>query len=476
MRILSSRFILISITALLISGVLLTSFYSFVVRASVSNLYAATCLGGWENTHLAAGAPEALESGGAPVFTEGNSARLTGDAHAQIYCGGFSGDILENTVPKKILVKFSWAVEYSKLIAEPIQASEETAATTTTETLKEEHLEVINTEDAVDNESSPSTEESVTEPETTQSQELPLTPDIPEAIELEQTPQETPPIEESAATSTEALAETAATTTLDTATTTLDIATTTGATSYGLVEVLYTLDGVEWKSLGFVEKDEFGSKHFEIPIEEASEWEDISKIQIGIQSVPVIDSIAPIIYLDSVWLEVEYQNSWEDPFVPPGEKDGDTILSEAQFENKVAVLVSRKNPLVFGDPTLELWLASITTIMEETDDVVSTTTPTIYPRQRLKNWQYIVGDDFLSRDPRVAFIDGNVFWFGRENTAVWQFNPLTSAYNSISINFGEPLELYFQDMASEWQILQTDPQGKLISNDSTIHDTEDTAQ
>jgi hypothetical protein len=61
-----------------------------------------------------------------------------------------------------------------------------------------------------------------------------------------------------------------------------------------------------------VEKDEFGSKHFEIPIEEASEWEEISKIQIGIQSVPVIDDIAPIIYIDSVWIETEYEYTNQD--------------------------------------------------------------------------------------------------------------------------------------------------------------------
>ncbi len=91
------------------------------------------------------------------------------------------------------------------------------------------------------------------------------------------------------------------------ATTTETAATTTPEAPYGLVEVMYTLDGVEWMSLGFVGKDEFAGKQFEIPIEEASQWEDISKIQIGVQSVPVLDGIAPVIYLDSVWIETEYE-------------------------------------------------------------------------------------------------------------------------------------------------------------------------
>jgi hypothetical protein len=98
---------------------------------------------------------------------------------------------------------------------------------------------------------------------------------------------------------------------IDTTTIAPDDNTTAETTPYGIVEFLYTLDGLEWKSLGFVERHELNSKYFEIPVEEASDWEDISKIQIGVQSVPVVDGVVPVMYLDSVWLEVGYGDAEE---------------------------------------------------------------------------------------------------------------------------------------------------------------------
>lgn len=335
MRVVSPRIFFICTATIVIASVLSISFYAFVARASVYNLYASTCLGGWENTHLASGDPEGTEVGEAPVFTEVNSARLDGSVHAQIYCGGFSGDILENTVPKKILVRFSWAVEYPKLDSAALQIKDATTTTDSIEQLENEDIDVTDISNPPDGESSvepeavepeamgsgepqtPATIEPTTESET---ETAPVTEES--VLQLQETapePSSEPTPQEPAASilnffATAAYAQeivgTASTTidsTFETATTTPDIATSTPASAYGLVEVLYTLDGVEWRSLGFVEKDEFGNKHFEIPIEEASDWEDISKIQIGIQSVPVVDGVAPIIYLDSVWIETEYE-------------------------------------------------------------------------------------------------------------------------------------------------------------------------
>lgn len=343
----SLLWIVVGIIVILIS----VPFYAFVARANVYNLYAKTCLGGWGNTHLAAGPPEASEQSGVQVFTESNSARLNADVHAQIYCGGFTGDILKSTVPKKILVKFSWAVEYPDL-----RSLETPDINTESATSTEGVVQGANTESVSDQDDS-LPEESIVEEESLPQEESPGTPETsetapPESTEtttVEEAPLTEEPTEETTPTleQTSDPAEPASEPTPElsseepvsffnflvptahaqeikdeelgnVSTTPIDdmeseITTTTEAVSiapnvsYGLVEVIYTLDGVEWKSLGFVEKDEFAGKQFEIPIEEASEWEDISKIQIGVQSVPVLDGIAPIIYLDSVWIETEYE-------------------------------------------------------------------------------------------------------------------------------------------------------------------------
>lgn len=326
-----SRSFLLYVLTLAVVSIFSVLFYTFIARASVYNLYATTCLGGWENTHLAAGAPEANDGGEAPVFTETNSAKLRAGTLAQMYCGGFTGDILENTVPKKILVKFSWAIEYPELKIVEIPTAEADSATSTEEVTEEETAEshpdteatLPSEETVVEEVKIPTEESSVPEvPEVTPTmseRENNPPAEIPAEIPVEiPTPTDEPvsffnflsPVAHAQEADTNESTELEATTT---DTTSDEIATTTpnetytSETPYGLVEVMYTLDGVKWKSLGFVGKDEFAGKQFEIPIEEVSKWEDVSKIQIGVESMSVLDSVAPTIYLDSVWIETEYE-------------------------------------------------------------------------------------------------------------------------------------------------------------------------
>lgn len=283
MRKASPLFFIAGIVLIAMIGVSLMPAYTFIVRAEAFRLYATTCLGGWENTHLAAGAPDANAESEEPIFTSENSALLNPNTHAQIYCGEFRGDILENTAPQRILVRFSWSAQYPTLT--PLPTAEITPEAT---------------------------------PELTPAPTPEITPEPP-PIENTPLPAETPtsflqwfgriahaetPAPEATLEAIPALTETENTTPATEITGTPAPAPQTA--EYGIVQVLYTLDGIEWSSLGFVAKNEFSSAVFEIPIEEASDWEGISKIQIGIQSMPVIDSVTPAIYLDSLWLEVEY--------------------------------------------------------------------------------------------------------------------------------------------------------------------------
>jgi len=368
---------LIGIPLTVIAGIFAVVFYAMVARASISTLYTSSCLGGWENTHLAAGSPEATVSGGAPIFNDTNSARLVGNAHAQIYCGGFNGDIIKDTIPKKILVKFSWAVEYPMIPPLETLPLKKTKATSTSNVVNEQG-------EAIPIEALSPSEPEITEPENTNTEPTPTEPASSESVEptLESVPEsisDTPPAPEASPSPEEptasifnlfamvALAQEIPVEEFSASTSTLDVASSTPSLSYGLVEVLYTLDGVEWKSLGFVEKDEFSSKHFEIPIEEASQWEDISKIQIGIQSVPVLDGVAPIIHLDSVWIEVEYQKYGEEQYPIPDLARGDVFLSEIRDGSKTAVLVARQSDT---GTTTELWLHDDISLDKTTEAVI----------------------------------------------------------------------------------------------------------
>jgi len=455
-RVLFPKLFFLCALILIAVGIFSMSLHTFIVRASVSNLYATTCLGGWENTHLATGAPDVLETDDISTFTDSNSARLNANTHAQIYCGGFTGDILENTIPKKILVKFSWAVKYPELENEGIPVVE-------TES-------VINIEESSPIEALPPTSEQV-EP----APELPvsffdsrtiyhilrsisaffaLTAYAEEVSVGEQN--ESAIIIDASATTTETTTGTIQDETTtptedtiqdETTTPTEDtIVTMTPDISSGLVEAMYTLDGVLWKSLGFVDKYEFTYTQFEIPIEEASQWANISKIQIGIRSMSLLDSIDPAIYLDSVWLEVEYKNLLEDPFPPPGSLEGDIIISTTPFENMTAVLVSRESKSILQGPRNELWLSSVSPYSDN---------------PFMTEWRFVAEDKILSDNPRIIFSEDGLFWAGENDENVWRFNPLSGSYESVSRIPGESTELPFDDLSGEPHKLQASPQGDL---------------
>lgn len=362
------------------------------------------CLSEWENTYFNVGVLENNGENVLTVFTDNGITKLNTNVPAQIYCSSFSGDILEDTTPKKIRVRFSWGVEYPQDVPAPADALESVPALIEqTISFFDFFTNAIYTERVfVD------------------------TITIPDAALLEAT------------------------------TTPQDASSAPEVVSYGLVEVLYTLDGVEWKSLGFVEKDEFDDKYFEIPIEEALDWEAIFKIQISIQSVPILDGIAPTIYLNSVWFEVEYQKLLEDLFIPPGQREGDIILSEVLHNNMIAVLAKRKSALVIDAPAYELWLAS------ESED------PTQFPLTK-REWRFIA-DNPVSKDTRIVFEHSNLFWFEPKGLSVWRFNTGTNAYESVAVNPGEKIELFFEDESGEPRVFEKDDFGLGTINEVIVNE------
>ena len=481
MRIVSLKSLALWIAIGIIIIALIASFYPFTARANVYHLYASACLGGWENTHLATGIPQALKDGEKSALTGDNSARLNAGTLARIYCGGFTGDILADTIPTRILARFSWAIEYPGLQIEEVpipQAEpsinedlmqevnallEEIVSESPTPPLPQEYPATQGVYEPIIQEPKPQTEEqaepSVT-PETfesviamsepqTEAPTLPLNPFEAIPRNEEQTTDITETQNESL--QNEPSTETPTTIPAEAPEATISTEAPTNEIVYGLLEVTYTLDGVEWKRLGFVRANEFQNKYFEIPIEEASDWKNISKIQISVQGVPTLDSIAPTIYLDAIWLEVEYQKSTEDklgedPLPPPGSLEGDIIISRTLHERMTAVLVSRKSGPLPGETKNELWIASAS---PDADIPFMT------------EWRFVAEDAILSDNPRITFSDGNLFWVGKNDETAWRFNPSSGGYESISGNPGEAIELLFDDRSGEPHKLQVSPEGVL---------------
>lgn len=70
-----------------------------------------------------------------------------------------------------------------------------------------------------------------------------------------------------------------------------------------LFKIMYTIDGEEWKPLGWVSETTWKEAHFELYV---SGWKDLSVLQIKIENSPLIDGDI-YAYLDGMELEVEYK-------------------------------------------------------------------------------------------------------------------------------------------------------------------------
>ncbi len=324
--------------------------------ADIASFFPTTCLGGWENTDKATGPPEVREAD--DTYSDSNSTSVFNSA-AQIFCSGFTGEIPENSVGKKIVLRFSWALEEGEERTQPPDESEPREENSNDETEETDVLgasttdatEESNDDGLTEEESAPiiSDDEAETpdfetpfqlepslepEPEAEQESEPEEPEESEDEPESEPSPQtssfwnwkskfirlafaqevEAPPsetefpievegeIEQSEEDPEEMISEDDGE---SVSTTTDEVTEETLAAPGALLEILYTLDGREWHSLGHVEKIT-SEVTFELPIEMFAEIEDLKKVQIAVHTLPTFDSV-PKIYLDSLWLEVEYE-------------------------------------------------------------------------------------------------------------------------------------------------------------------------
>jgi len=87
------------------------------------------------------------------------------------------------------------------------------------------------------------------------------------------------------------------------------------------LEVLYTLDGENWKHAGFVTKSNW--KNLELDIPEVN-FDNLSNLQISLKSI--VSDFTPTIYLDGMILNIEYENSQSLSKINPEEQKQNASL------------------------------------------------------------------------------------------------------------------------------------------------------
>lgn len=319
---------------------------SIVIKAEMVKFYPNTCLGGWQHPENAEGEPNLSEDATAEEFSDKNSTVL-GNVVSQIFCSDFTGEIPKDAEMKTLLLKLSWSqgleapslgesatntivVYPSDEVSSSIQNIIDAPASSTL-TISSEDVVLANgtttdeTQKIQDSATAPGTSPAEQNTETIPvSSEV--TPSVPESGLPTEVPAESAPV--SFLNQLFQYASAQGTTT--DATTTETVINETKSSSSEFLEVLYTLDGTEWHSLGKVSKDDW-THEFKIPV---TEWDDISKLQVSIQSLPSVD-VLPKVYLDGMWLEAEYEKikTLEDvDKIPPTSSGRKVIRSDRVFK------------------------------------------------------------------------------------------------------------------------------------------------
>ena len=276
--------------------------YLTIARAETVGLYPGSCLGGWINTQNAQGRPSLEPGASADLFNESNSAVLK-NTIAQIFCGSFNGNIPQDNEPKKVFLKFSW-----NMVEKPAILTASSTITITSENFASSTSEIID-------QPSNQTEfiliisESSSTPEMSESSVAPENSITPEAASENQIATTSEPIMEESSDAPSsfwrgilkpARAQEASSTLENLATSTPDV-----LDNGEFLEVSYTLDSVNWTALGKINKNNWREAQFELPL---ANWADIQKVQIEIKAIPTVDE-QPTVYLDGIWLEVEYETS-----------------------------------------------------------------------------------------------------------------------------------------------------------------------
>jgi len=308
---------LISLITFFLIIAIVSIFYGFT-QASVATFYPTTCLGGWEHPENIEGEPSLSSDASASDFNLGNSAHLQSSSDA-LYCGGFKGEIPDNTKPTHFRIFLHLSVDdgsvvhqemkpFGDIILAPTENPAETLPITPPDSSSDSTTTPAPTPD-----STPTTP--VVPPPDNQAQSFldnffapkvfaddnatdgtdSLAPATDATIPDNTTPDVIPPVPADTNNTTPAPAP---------AVENPDNALPSQAPSDAFLEVDYTLDGATWNSLGTISRSSWQNNSFDIPI---TEWTNLDHLQISIKTLPTFDNPL-VVYLDSIEIFVEYDD------------------------------------------------------------------------------------------------------------------------------------------------------------------------
>jgi hypothetical protein len=353
---------------------------SFHTEANVATFYPKSCLGGWENVAGAEGEADVKDTDDLKSFTKQNSAVLK-DSTAEIFCGGFEGEVPEDATPKRFSIMLSWSVDDGTLVHDEPAPFETVPEENTS---PEPSPEPTSPPDPL-----PSTGEGEEIP-TTNVEEITVEegPDIPLPLPIEsndenaffqiipkalaqeesvvaepapEIPTETLPVENTSET-TEEVSEVEN----PSSEVIVEEAESSPVAQDNFMEIRYTLDGKEWKSLAMISKSDWQKGEFDISDSALEGWADLSLLQISLTPIVTIDT-SPVVYLDAISLNVEYSNAVDDVLAQPDFLN-DEVYIDKTVENIRVIKIKRD-----GEPMI--WYTTVSQAEEEVETETQDETP-----------------------------------------------------------------------------------------------------
>lgn len=211
-----------------------------------------------------------------------------------------------------------------------------------------------------------------------------------------------------------------------------------------LAEVVYAFRGEPEKVLGILGSSNRGAASFVLPASELRSRTDLHGLVVTVRRVYLLDDLLPDVIVDAAWLAVERGQPEPETLYPPDTARGDILIFEAIEGDYHARLVLR-NPAPPAPSTGSGGL------LEGQDDgadqagarfPLAVSRPTAGSASWLRElwlwhepslgWTRVAIDDSMAPEPDIHLMDGQLFWIGPRDGALWHFHPLANATDSAS--------------------------------------------
>lgn len=210
-----------------------------------------------------------------------------------------------------------------------------------------------------------------------------------------------------------------------------------------IAEVLYTFDGVEWKTLTRVAAKDVNQQPLVIPYDVGTTWKNLQSLQIKIQSIQTFDEM-PTLYVDAIELQIDYSKKYDTRI----DSNEDAVAIDVDDETGQKILL-------FGDEAVQ-GIKGVTPYLALVDIV----TPQgrglwMYDIENNKRLRVATSSQIDALSP-LGLKDDYVFWLSASGTQAYAFDSRHRTYQikevkPFDVTQGERGEVTFKDLP--WKVI-----------------------